>query len=438
MCRGRKGLRCRVCMGCGLCPGVTGDRPAAAEGVGDPEALRVLTDSPFAGKNGRVSEGNVRLVTADLGTTTVAMLLYGADGTVADRFVALNPQTAHGADVISRIRAAEDADQAGDMHRKILDVLEQGLERFQKRLAPGESLQLVLAANTTMTYLLMGWDTSELGRAPFRASRLSGAETDIAGVPCFVFPGISAFVGGDIVAGMYACGMGDRDEITLLIDLGTNGEIVLGGRTRRIACATAAGPAFEGGVNRGVWGADMVSRLAALRRTGLLDETGLLAEDCFESGVRVGNVHVTQRAVRAVQLAKGAIAAGIEVLLERYDIREEQVDRVVLAGGFGYYLKPEDAAELGLLGQKLAGKAMAGGNTALSGALKAGSRLLSAPGGGRRTAEERDGCRKDAENLRKELQEIIRGTEVLNLAEEPDFEKRYIEAINLKSRIDNL
>lgn len=436
MYKGQKGRRCRVCMGCGLCPGVTVERPVAAEGMGDSETLQVLTDSPLVRETQGASGGSVRLVTADVGTTTVAMLLYGADGTVEDRYVALNPQTAYGADVISRIRAAESDDKAEDMRRKILNVLEQGLERFKKRLAAGESLQLVLAANTTMTYLLMGWDTSELGRAPFHASHLNGAETDIGGVPCFIFPGISAFVGGDIVAGMYACGMENRDEVTLLIDLGTNGEIVLGGRAKRIACATAAGPAFEGGVNRGVWGADMVSRLAALRRTGLLDETGLLAEECFENGVRVGNVHVTRNAVRAVQLAKGAIAAGIEVLLEKYGIKAEQVDRVVLAGGFGYYLNPEDAAEIGLLGQKLAEKAMAGGNTALSGALKAGRELCARNRYGAWTAEGTDGSQTVFGDIKEVLQELICGTEVLNLAEEPNFEKRYIEAINLQSRID--
>ena len=425
-------------MGCGLCPGVTAERPVAAEGRGDSEALQVLTDSTFTRETQGVSGGSVRLVTADVGTTTVAMLLYGADGTVEDRYVALNPQTAYGTDVISRIRAAENEDKAGDMRRKILSVLEQGLEHFKKRLGAGERLQMVLAANTTMTYLLMGWDTSELGRAPFHASHLSGAETDIGGVPCFIFPGISAFVGGDIVAGMYACGMAERDGITLLIDLGTNGELVLGGSKRRIACATAAGPAFEGGANRGVWGADMISRLAALMRTGLLDETGLLTEECFESGVRVGNVHVTQDAVRAVQLAKGAIAAGIEVLLGKYGIRAEQVDRVVLAGGFGYYLNPKDAAEIGLFGQTLAGKAIAGGNTALSGALKAGRELCGRQRNGAWAAEGESGSRTISRDLKEVLQKLICGTEVLNLAEEPDFEKRYIEAINLQSRIDIL
>lgn len=408
----RKGVRCRICTGCGLCPGIAPGQP----GTGGKEGgtMQVLTDSAFTQNLAAAFKGKMRLVTADLGTTTVAMLLHGTDGTAEDRHLAVNPQTVYGADVISRIRAGEDRDKAEDMRRMILQVLEQGLERFRKRLSGQESLQMVLTANTAMTYFLMGWDTSELGRAPFRASRLDGGEIQIGGVPCFVFPGVSAFVGGDITAGMYACGMGEREEIMLLIDLGTNGEIVLGNRAKRIACAAAAGPAFEGGVNRGVWGADMISRIAALRREGLLDETGLLAESCFESGVRVGNVSVTQEAVRAVQLAKGAITAGIETLLERYGITAEQVDRVVLAGGFGYYLNPEDAALIGLLRPELARKAEAGGNTALSGALKAGVKLI---------------CGAAAST--EELQKLIRGTKAVNLAEEADFAERYVRAMGL-------
>lgn len=408
----RKGVRCRICTGCGLCPGIAPGQP----GTGGKEGgtMQVLTDSAFTQNLAAAFKGKMRLVTADLGTTTVAMLLHGTDGTAEDRHLAVNPQTIYGADVISRIRAGEDRDKAEDMRRMILQVLEQGLERFRKRLSGQESLRMVLTANTAMTYLLMGWDTSELGRAPFRASRLEGGDITIGGVPCFVFPGVSAFVGGDITAGMYACGMGEQEEIMLLIDLGTNGEIVLGNRARRIACAAAAGPAFEGGVNRGVWGADMISRIAALRREGLLDETGLLAESCFESGVRVGNVSVTQEAVRAVQLAKGAIAAGIETLLERYGITAEQVDRVVLAGGFGYYLNPEDAALIGLLRPELARKAEAGGNTALSGALKAGVKLI---------------CGAAAST--EELQKLIRGTKAVNLAEEADFAERYVRAMGL-------
>lgn len=425
----KKGLRCRVCTGCGLCPGVAaqgrpveivpGDAPEVGSGQrGTPgcrDALHVLAEDALRGEKRPLGGGVRRLVTADVGTTTIAMLLYREDGGVADRYVAVNPQTAYGADVLSRIRAAEDARHRQEMRRLVEETLEKGLRRFAGQLAEGERLEMVLAANVTMVYLLMGWDTGELGRAPFSASRLEAAGTRIGGAPCFIFPGVSAFVGGDILAGIHACGMNRKEEITLLIDLGTNGEMVLGNCRRRIACATAAGPAFEGGVNKGIWGADMVSLLAALLEEGILDRTGLLAGEFFAEGVRVGNVRVTQEAVRSVQLAKAAIAAGIGILLERYGLESEDVDRVVLAGGFGYYLRPEAAVRIGLLPAGLGGKCVAGGNTALSGALLAGRELF-APGG--------------RERLEAELMETAGRTEVINLAAEARFGERYIQAMD--------
>lgn len=444
MYNGKKGLSCRICTGCGLCPGVTPDRS---------EDMHVLTaeragadggpsgNGGFAALAGRVSP-HCRLATADIGTTTVAMLLYGADGGVVDRFVALNPQREYGADVISRIHAAEDGEKAEDMCRRIRRTLGQGLAGFRSRLGGSETLFLTIAANTTMNYLLMGRDTSELGRAPFCASWLREECTEVEGTPCFLMPGLSAFVGGDILAGMLACGMGEREEIQLLIDLGTNGELVLGNCRRRIACSTAAGPAFEGGAAAGIWGADMVSLLAALLREGLLDETGLLADPYFETGVRAGNVLITQEAVRAVQLAKAAIAAGIETALDRYGISPDQVDRVILAGGFGYYLKPEDAVLIGLLPAAWEKKTAAGGNTALAGALEAGLELLAsgeagAGSGSSRKQEDGQGSEGSREpegipGLTERLRELVRGTECLNLAEEKDFCARYIDRMELK------
>lgn len=405
--KNRRGLRCNICTGCGLCAGVAGRERSMG--------LRVLTEDALHGKKLPLNGGRRRLVAADIGTTTVAMLLYREDGAVEDRYVEVNPQTAYGADVLSRIRAAENAACAADMCRMVKETLRRGLERFQRKLNAGEQLFVMLAANTTMTYLLRGLDPAELGQAPFFARHLKPAELVIADVPCFVFSGFSAFVGGDITAGAYACGMAEREEITLLVDLGTNGEMILGGREGRIACATAAGPAFEGGANRGVWGADMISLLALLRREGILDETGLLAEAYFEKGIRVGNVLVTQEAVRGIQLAKAAMTAGIEVLLGRYGVSAAQVDRVVLAGGFGYYLKPEDAAEIGLLPDALARRAVAGGNTALSGCLR-GGRLFFSEG---------------EESLRERLKELTEGTRTVNLAEEPEFNEIYIKSMRL-------
>lgn len=413
----RKGLRCQVCTGCGLCPGILPEKqPIQAVSQADNKApqeqgvLHVLAEDALLGERVSLGGRGMRLVVADIGTTTIAMLLYHEDGTVADRYVAVNPQTVYGADVLSRIRAAEDTASAVEMQKQVMEVLEKGIGRFAKHLREGEELRMVLAGNTTMMYLLRGRDPEELGHAPFAAEYLSAEVAQIAGVSCFLFPGVSAFVGGDITAGIYACKMAERKELTLLVDLGTNGEMVLGNCDRRIACATAAGPAFEGGVNRGIWGADMVGFLARLLDEGILDSTGLLVQEYFETGVRIGNVLVTQEAVRSVQLAKAAIAAGIEILMGKYGTTAEQIDKVVLAGGFGYYLRPDAAAKIGLLPKGLAEKAVAGGNTVLSGAVLAGRQLFA------------HGKDKLVPCLEKAAQE----TEIINLAMEAGFEEKYV------------
>lgn len=397
----RKGSKCHICTGCGSC-------------FGENAGYHVLTAELWNdGMENPISRNGERLVTVDVGTTTIAMLLHRRDGGVADEYVTVNPQVCHGADVLSRIRAAEDPEVMREMEGQIKEVLVRGVEQFRKQIDSGESLRMVLAANTTMVYLLMGWNPKELGEAPFRARRLEGVATTIAGVPCYILPGQSAFVGGDITAGILASDMSEKEEITLLIDLGTNGEIVLGNRNGMLSCSTAAGPAFEGGVNRGIWGADMVSILARLRKEGIIDETGLLAEPYFEQGIRVGKVCVTREAVRALQLAKAAVAAGIRILVQEYGITLTEIDRVILSGGFGYHLNPEDGALIGLLPQELTGKTVPGGNTALKGALQVGKWLLSGMD----------------EAVLKERTETLQ-VKNINLAENPRFSEYYIEAIS--------
>ena len=166
-----------------------------------------------------------RLMTVDIGTTTIAMQLYDMTGKVVDSFPSVNPQVSYGADVLSRIEAAKDPGKAADMQKKVRDLMEKGVQRFSKKLQPQETLQMVVAANTTMTYLLMGWNPEELGKAPFTVSHSGAVETEIAGVACHIIPGLSAFVGGDITAGILASGMLEQEAYTLLIDLGTNGEM---------------------------------------------------------------------------------------------------------------------------------------------------------------------------------------------------------------------
>lgn len=393
-----KGTRCHFCTGCGRCPGVG-------------EGINIIADNmlPVGWSRVRGSASEELLVTVDIGTTTVAMQLYGEDGTVQDFFLTVNPQTKYGADVLSRILAAKEPAVADKMKKMIREVIMQGLNRFREKLPAGKGLRMVLAANTTMVYLLLGYDTDKLGRAPFVAEHLEEHRIDFEGVPCFIFPGLSAFVGGDIVAGMYACELAEKKEMTLLIDLGTNGEMVLGNKERIIACSTAAGPAFEGGANKGVWGADMISFLARLLQEGIVDETGLLIDEYFDSGILIGDVRVTQQAIRAIQLAKAAIAAGIHILVREYGITLQSIDRVILAGGFGYYLKPQAAAAIGLLPKELVSKTAAGGNTALTGA-------------------ERYGMCGVGEPFPKEL---FCRTKVLNIAEVEDFQELYLQHMNL-------
>lgn len=407
----KKGTRCLICTGCGRCPGVIRGMQVVAEKL----ELPLLSLQNAAGR---------RLMTVDIGTTTIAMQLYDMSGKVVDSFPSVNPQVSYGADVLSRIEAAKDPGKAADMQKKVRDLIGKGVQRFLGKLQPQETLQMVAAANTTMVYLLMGWDPAELGKAPFRVSHIGAVETEIAGVPCHIVPGLSAFVGGDITAGILASGMLEQEEPMLLIDLGTNGEMALGNRHRLYACATAAGPAFEGGANRGIWGADMVRLLQKLLEKGLMDRQGLLKDPYFTSGVRIGNVLVTQESVRAVQLAKGAIAAGIEILADSYGIRLSDISKVVLAGGFGYYLDPKAAAAIGLLPEELADRTVTGGNTALSGAAMIGSRSLLAAD----RKQTIQGILQDGwDDLRKWQELQIR---ILNLAEEERFPETFLARIN--------
>lgn len=408
------GNRCHICTGCGRCFGQAQGMTIVADGG----LLKVWQEQCA------FSEESRKLVAVDIGTTTVAMALFGRDGKEEGRFATVNPQVKYGRDVLSRIQAAGNPADAEVMKTGIRKVLVQGLNHLKEQAAAdrgGEGLsnddwKLMIAGNTTMTYLLMGDDPAELGRVPFHASHLKKREIKLGEMTGEVFGGLSAFVGGDILAGIYAGEMAEREDITLFIDLGTNGEMALGNRDRIIACSTAAGPAFEGGVTTGVWGADMVHLTAELLRKGLVDDTGLLADEYFEEGVLIGNVRVTQQSIRNLQLAKAAIAAGIGTLALKYGLSDiAQIKRVVLAGGFGYFLQSEDAAAIGLIPRVLSHKVESGGNTALAGIFRYGF------------------CEKT--EAQSAIDDIVDKTTVINLAEQDSFQDRYVEAMNLEDAV---
>ncbi len=399
------------------------------------------------------------LVAVDLGTTTIAMKLVSLKfGETVDIYCEMNPQRSYGADVLSRIQASCDGHGA-ELQTMVQEVLERGLAKFRatlsgspERSGAGEGARLeepdliqcmCIAGNTTMEHLLMGYDVSGLGASPFVPKEIGIQEYRFADIPVYLAPGISAFVGGDIVAGLYYLGLvddgarhglsgfSDSDGIedvsqgraALFIDLGTNGEMALTDGERMLVTATAAGPAFEGGAGAGIIGTDMIAAAAALLQYGILDETGLLREPYFTEGVNVrlsdgqaktndSALYLKNKDIRALQMAKAAVRAGIEILWER--LGRPYINKVYLAGGFGYYLDVDAALRIGLLPERMRGRVKAVGNTSLAGAYRMGKALYE------RTLN------RDA------LMRRLSAAESVNLAGEESFECLYLQYMNLQ------
>ncbi len=329
-------------------------------------------DAAADGRTAIAKAGGRPVIAVDLGTTTIAMQLRDQKaGKVYASYRCLNPQRKFGADVISRLQAAAGTGAARKLRQLVTTALETGfrqlLEKAERSGLPAPE-RAFLAGNTAMCHLLLGWDTDRLGKYPFEPCSLTEQRTELAGIKTCILPGISAFVGADIWAGILACGMAESAETVLLIDLGTNGEMALAHKGKCLCTATAAGPAFEGGANVSVPGSDMITILSDLLRQNKVDRGGLLAEPYFSKGILWGGVRIFQQDVRALQMAKAAVRAGVEVLLQKAGIRGSQVDQVYLAGGFGYFLDVESAFTIGLMPEAFRGKVIAAGNTALQGA----------------------------------------------------------------------
>ncbi len=423
------------------------------------------------------------MIAVDLGTTTIAMQLRGMDsGKVIDTYCEMNPQRSYGADVLSRIQAScAGADKK--LQSAVWEVLRRGVEQFHNnKITHGmKNIScMCIAGNTTMVHLLMDYDVSRLGQSPFMPITLDLLEESWENMfPVYIAPGISTFVGGDIVAGLYALSMlpgqkmgkakkvvteqaeteqavteqavperavteqvvtdestpaknrQDSGKIKMLIDLGTNGEMAVTDGDRMIVTATAAGPAFEGGASAQVIGTDMIALTAELLQTNVIEETGYMAT----SPCQVRGITITQNDIRDLQLAKAAVRAGTEILWQLLDktgnrekilpqspeqpeteqTRTEQaygLQRVYLAGGFGYYLDVEAAFSIGLLPDRMRGKVQAVGNTSLEGAYRLG----------------RDFHKKVL--LKEEIQEMLARIEHVNLAKQEAFDELYIKYMN--------
>ena len=334
----------------------------------------------------------------DIGTTTIALLLYDlTTGRCLGAASMLNPQTAVAADVIGRIDAAMKGQSA---------YLQQLVEEAIRTLLvsacaqadiPSDSVShLTITGNTTMLYLLSGYDPVSLSHAPFEADHLFAEEAPILGRSAYLPPCLHAFVGADTTCALLSSGMMKQHQTALLCDVGTNGELALWHRGKLYIASTAAGPAFEGaGISCGcssipgaidqvrvehnalhchtigdrdavgICGSGLVDAISALLTTADLDETGLLEDDPIPL---TGSITLNQADIRAVQLAKAAIYAGIISLLDAAACHIDDVEAMYLAGGFGSHLNLDSAVHIGLFPAELADRVHIIGNAALDGA----------------------------------------------------------------------
>ncbi len=375
-------------------------------------------------------------IAVDIGTTTLAMSLIGLrSGACYSTVTQVNHQRSFGSDVISRIQAANEGhllEMRESVRLDLIEMLRVVIEKTGIQLK--QMTEMAIAGNTVMCHLLQGFSCEGLGRAPFKTVSTALAKmelkelfSDFRGLPeqkafleklqikVTILPGISAFVGSDVTAGIYACEMDLKEECQMLIDVGTNGEMVIGNQNGFLAASAAAGPVFEAGniscgmpaqtgavshiryrleknaneepllkwecrilgsegtKAKGLCGSGLIDLVSELWRLGIIDENGTFCEPYFENGFAVPvkcketekQIVLSQTDVRELQMGKAAIRAGMELLMQKI-----QPEKIYLAGGFGTAIDKNAAAGIGLFPKQFLGQIVPVGNTALLGAKK--------------------------------------------------------------------
>lgn len=371
-------------------------------------------------------------IAIDIGTTTVtAYLVDLQSGEVLSSAAEYNGQIACGEDVISRIVFADKGDGLTELQRRVIDTIGELLERIRRRtgISPDEISKAVVVGNTTMVHLFLGLPPASIRLAPFvptvnHPPPLPSHQLQLpihpeANIDCL--PGVASYVGADITAGVLASGMTESDELTLFLDIGTNGEMVLGNKDWLVTCACSAGPAFEGaGVvdgmratlgaieevwvhsesyeptirvignekPKGICGSGLIALLAELFVTGVIDKSGNFNLELPTERVRQGehgaeyviawadetetgrDIALTKVDVDNLMRAKAAIFAGFSVLASSVGTDLAQVERVLIGGAFGKYINVEKAVQIGLLPDLPWDRFRFLGNTAVMGAYR--------------------------------------------------------------------
>lgn len=415
----------------------------------------------------------------DIGTTTIACFLVDlVTGETLGAAAKANSQRFFGDDVVSRIKYAMEKEEGlGRLHRRLIRDINTLLTSTCREagIPPDRVYRMVFVGNATMLHLFLGLDPRSLGTAPYVPLADEGIElrADDLGIVanpscrCSLLPSIASWVGSDALAMTLAAGIDQRDGIVLAIDVGTNGESILGWRKEILCCSNAAGPAFEGahiadgmqafpGAIEAVWiegdvhlktiggfppkglcGSGLIDAVAALLDVGLIEPSGrmlgreeakerlphlgspilnrlrregsqntfvLATEEESETGLPI---RLTQSDVRELQMASGAIAAGCRLLMREMGIEEQEISEVLLAGSFGNHIRAKSAIRIGLIPRLPSGKVHFIGNAAGAGARMA---LLS------------HSTSRRAEALRKKIRYVEQ-------AGRPDFQDLLMEAI---------
>lgn len=434
--------------------------------------VKILTTSESKELDIDLGQQNQYGVAIDLGTTTiVAYLLDLSTGVQFGQVESLNPQTAFGEDVISRITfASREKDGSRILQQRVITEINLQISKLveKTRINRNQISRICIVGNTAMHHLLLAADTEPLGKAPYQPS-ISGPTTinsQQLGIQLrdsseiYLPPNIAGFVGGDTVGFILSQRLDQVDDVVLGIDIGTNGEIVLSEKGKMYCCSAAAGSAFEGstilqgmrgqsgaieylsindiddkpeistiggGTPLGLCGSGIVDVVAELLRTGVVNESGQMQKESKrvvddekhgrayiivkDGETPTGNrIIFTQKDVRQVQLAKAALHTGIKFLIDTVGKDVSDIDRVLLAGAFGNYIRPESAIAIGLLPKIEVSKVIPVGNAAGEGAK---ALLLS-------------------KKNRELVERLVTETQNIELASQERFQEVFLNSISLQ------
>ena len=402
-------------------------------------------------------------IACDIGTTTVVCKLFDLKtGRMLAGTSGSNSQRVFGGDVLSRLKAAEEG-RADELHALIIQQIDQFIAELcrKARISAKDIKLMAVTGNTIILHFFAGLDPASLCTAPFKPVSLfgetkRGRELGLSfDGDVYLCPAASGFIGSDVLCGILSCGMSQSDGTMLMLDLGTNTEIVMGSRDRIAACSADGGAVFKasllehgmtasegavagvkyadgqlelevlgGGDPKGICGSGLIDILGILYEEGILDETGRIADsDETDSGLAryIGaeedrtvfcltedrSIYISQADISKFQLAKAAVSAGIQVLAGECGVSLSGLDRLVLGGGFGAFAHRHNSAVLGIIPKECKGRTVKMGNTALAGATSAAL----------------------SEEARCELERIQERIQVIDLPSHPSFNDAYVDSM---------